>query len=147
MANDCLRGLRKPAVAGESRETTQFHVPRRSPAATPWSGHEMRSSEPRHTCYSHFDNAGASLRTTQINYEHNNSFHRWMRMWRDSFSIRCHTDCDASLSLSRLPASRWGPVFVFRHRTCERFRALAGLAPLSCVAQRTGRNDPPRLLP
>jgi hypothetical protein len=46
-----------------------------------------------------FHNADANLRTTQINYEHNNSFHRRMRLWRDPLSIRGHTGCDASLSL------------------------------------------------
>jgi hypothetical protein len=96
-----------------------------------------------------FHNTGPNLSHKQkpIKHEHNNSHHRWMRLRRDSLRIHSHTGSDASLSLSRLPASQWRAVFVFRHRACGSFQALARLAPLSCVAQRKGRHDPPGLLP
>jgi len=53
---------------------------------------------------------------------------------------------DASLSLSRLPAIQWRPVFVFRHRADGSFQDLARLTTLPCLAQSDGWQDPSGLL-
>jgi len=57
----------------------------------------------------------------EIKHEPNNSLHRWMRLRRDPLPIDGHTGCDASLSLSRLPASQWRAVFGFRYRAYGSF--------------------------
>jgi hypothetical protein len=84
--------------------------------------------------------------TRQIKHEHNNTFHRRMRLRRDSLPIHSPAGSDASLSLWRLPAGKRRAVFVFRHRAGGSFQALARLAPLSCIAKRKGRHDPPGVL-
>jgi hypothetical protein len=135
-------------MRGKSRQATQFSVPKESISARPCLALVPLKPATLVTLTPH--NTDGNLfhkQTTLTKHEHNNSLHRWMRLRRDPLRIHSQTGSDASLSLSRLPASEWRAVFVFRHRACGAVQALARLAPLSCVAQRTGWHDSPRLLP
>ena len=53
----------------------------------------------------------------------------------DSLRIERSTGCNASLSLSRLPAIQRRSVFVFRRGAEGGFQALARLTTLSCLTQ------------
>src|SRR5437762_13345385 len=76
------------------------------------------------------------LETEPVVYDRNNhTLLRRMRLLRDSLRIHSRTGYDASLSLSRLPASQRRSVFVLRHHAGESFQALARLTALPCLAQ------------
>src|SRR5438132_13794078 len=79
------------------------------------------------------------LETEPVIYDH--TLLRRMRLRRDSLRIHSRTGYDASLSLSRLPASQRRSVFVLRPRDGGSFQALARLTALPCLAQRDGLQD------
>src|SRR5207253_10095213 len=78
---------------------------------------------------------------------HEDSFYRRLLLRRDSLRMHGRADHDASLSLSRLPASQRRSVFVFRGRAGGSFQVLARLTTLPCLAQSDGWQDPSGLLP